>query len=323
MSESKQYQLARIEPQALIASAIEKGATIETIERLVALAKDVRREQAKEAYYEAKATFQKNCPVIAKTKTARINTRSGGSYNYQYSPLDAITEKISPVLGSVGISVSYRLRQEKEWSHAVCVLTHELGHSEESGEVSMPVIVAKAQDGSVVGANPAQCIGIAQSYAKRYALLAITGLAPRGEDKDGDGQKAKPDGGRPIVNQETVMRERERQADAKSSMSEEISHQGSTPETTGNEVECHVNGVTVTKGKSGQPFAKAETTDGTFHALDSAMIQKLGLAEGQDVRIEFKSETYGKNTFRVVKDIDFIAPRKNDEPKDSLFAEAQ
>ena len=64
---------------------------------------------------------------------------------------------------------------------ASCRVSHELGHFEESGDVAMPV-----DDSSGMGANPAQRVGIAQTYAKRYALLAILGISPE-DDPDARG----------------------------------------------------------------------------------------------------------------------------------------
>lgn len=42
-----------------------------------------------------------------------------------------------------------------------------------------------SEEYSGTGANPAQRVGIALSYAKRYSLLLIAGLSPEDEDQDG------------------------------------------------------------------------------------------------------------------------------------------
>jgi hypothetical protein len=178
MAEPKQEIVRRIEPNALLQTALEKGSSVETLERLLALAKDVRAEQAREAFNRALADFQRDCPPITKSKTAKIATRTGGSYSYSYTPLEDIIEKIVPVMAPLGLSVSYRMGGTKDSVHAVAIITHELGHFKESGEVHMPVVAG------AVGVNPAQCVGIAATYARRYALLAVTGISPQGEDTD-------------------------------------------------------------------------------------------------------------------------------------------
>lgn len=176
----EQTSLALLNPQDLIAKAIETGAGIETMERLVALAKEVREVQAKEAWYEAMAEFQRACPPIKKTKRATITGRA--NYSYTYAPLDEILSTIQPVMGPLGLSVSWRNRVEGDKIIANCRISHTLGHHEESGEIPMPVAIG--DDGR--GANPMQRIGIATTYAKRYSLLSIIGMAPE-DDPDAQG----------------------------------------------------------------------------------------------------------------------------------------
>lgn len=173
----QESSLARLDPQALITKALETGAGIDTLERLVALAKDVREVQAKEAWYEAMAEFQRKCPAIKKTKEARIATRSGPGYAYRYAPLDEIMSVIQPVMGPLGLSVSWRSRVEPTQVVVSCRVSHTLGHHEESGEIAMPIV-----QGDGTGATPPQRVGIAATYAKRYSLLGIIGLAPEDDD---------------------------------------------------------------------------------------------------------------------------------------------
>lgn len=181
---ARESALARLDPQALISKALETGAGIDTMERLVALAKDVREVQAKEAWYEAMAEFQRRCPAIKKTATAKIASRTGAGYSYRYAPLDGILSVIQPVMGPLGLSVSWRSRVEPAQVIVSCRISHTLGHHEESGEIAMPIV-----QGDGGGANPAQRVGIAATYAKRYALLGIIGMAPEDDDDAASGQK--------------------------------------------------------------------------------------------------------------------------------------
>lgn len=175
--------LVRLEPQQLLQSAVENGAGIETLERLVALAKDVKAEQAREAWHDAMAEFQRTCPRIKKTMAARVSTKTGGSYTYRYAPLEDILATILPVMGPLGLSVSWRTRFEGDEAIANCRVSHTFGHHEESGDVRIPI----QTDNAGVGATPPQRAGISLTYAKRYALLAIVGLAP---EDDPDAQEA-------------------------------------------------------------------------------------------------------------------------------------
>ena len=112
--------LARLDPQALISQAIQTGAGIDTLERLVALATTVREVQAREAWYAAMAEFQRTCPAIKKTATAKIVTRGGGSYAYHFAPLDEIMGVIQPIMGPLGLSVSWRSKVEPKAVIVTC-----------------------------------------------------------------------------------------------------------------------------------------------------------------------------------------------------------
>src|SRR5262245_34105288 len=164
--------LARLDPQELIQRAIDHGAGIEALERLVALAKDIRSEQAREAWHTAMAEFQRTCKPIKKSALMSVPGRKG----YAYAPLDEIMSTVQPVMGALGLSVSWRSRFEPQHVIVSCRVSHLLGHHEDSGEIRIPV----ATDGA--GANAAQRIGTATTYAKRYSLLGIIGMAPEDDD---------------------------------------------------------------------------------------------------------------------------------------------
>lgn len=171
--------LARIDAQSLIAQAIAAGAGIDTMERLVALAKDLREVQAREAWYGAMAEFQRTCPPIRKTSQARIATRSGGGYTYRFAALDEIMSAVTPILTALGLSVSWRSTVKSTSVVVICRVAHSLGHVEDGGEVEMPVMPGDT------GANPAQRVGISLTYARRYALMNALGLAPEDDDDAG------------------------------------------------------------------------------------------------------------------------------------------
>jgi hypothetical protein len=164
--------VARLEPQALIERAIDHGASVEALERLFNLAQQVRAEQAREAWHGAMAEFQRTCKPIKKSASMTVPGRK----EYAYAPLDSILSTIQPAMGDLGLSVSWRSRFEPQHVIVSCRVSHMLGHHEDSGEIRIPVTA----DGA--GANAAQRIGTATTYAKRYSLLGILGLAPEDDD---------------------------------------------------------------------------------------------------------------------------------------------
>ena len=179
-------EIVRLDPQALIAQAIEKGSGMDTLERLVALAKEVNAERARGAWYAAMAEFQRRCPAIKKTGRADIRSAKG-SYSYRYAPLDEITSTIQPVMGELGLSLSWRSRVEPAQVIVSCRISHVLGHHEESGDIAIPIV-----QGDGTGATPPQRVGIATTYAKRYSLLGIIGMAPEDDDDGAHAEPAKP-----------------------------------------------------------------------------------------------------------------------------------
>jgi hypothetical protein len=60
--------------ETFISQAIAANVSVETLERLFGLREKVKAEQAREAFTQALADFQGNCPIIAKTKKVMNNT---------------------------------------------------------------------------------------------------------------------------------------------------------------------------------------------------------------------------------------------------------
>lgn len=117
--------------------------------------------------YKALVAFQKELPNVSKGNTAKA-----GSFSYKYADLTDVTDKIMPLLSKHGLAFTAR----PTLTHAAAfVLHYSLVHSSGDmigGEYPLP------SHGSP------QEIGSAITYARRYALVAITGVAPGGDDDD-------------------------------------------------------------------------------------------------------------------------------------------
>ena len=271
--------LASLEPQALIEVALTHSATVETMERLFALAKDVQAARARSAWYAAMALFQRDCPRIKKNATAKIQTTGGGSYSYTYATLDEIMGIASPVMGGLGLSVSYRMKYEGNRVIAAARVSHEMGHHEESGEVSIPI-----QAGSM-GANDAQRVGIASSYAKRYALLAIIGLAPENDDDDA------ASGGGPQVEQPRRASETQ-PAPPQVQAGEKNVYEGQVKSAK------HVKDGT-TNGKPWRLFSIAAADGQTYSTFDSAAVDFANEAGLLPVRIDWEQGPKGRRLLSI------------------------
>lgn len=173
-------QLPAAAPQGFdrfIELALNKGVPVETLERLLAMQKDIMATQAKAAYDEAMRAFQKDCPIIQKHK--RVMNKDGQSVRYIYAPLDDIIEQVKIPLAEHGFS--YRLGQEVDkpkpgWLTVSCTATHAAGHSE-TEKFELPLGTAQFMTAQ-------QEVGAARTFGSRYCFLGVFGIMTGDEDTD-------------------------------------------------------------------------------------------------------------------------------------------
>lgn len=126
---------------------------------------------------DALAKAQAAFPLLERTKTVRVKTKSGGEYTFSYAPLDAVIDAIREPLSNNGLAFV----QLFEAGHIVATrLMHTSGQWIESRIVIQPL----ADENGVV--SP-QAVGSAITYARRYSLSALLGLA---DETDDDGNAA-------------------------------------------------------------------------------------------------------------------------------------
>lgn len=163
--------------ESFIMTAIEKQLPVETMERLLAMRKELKAEQAKEAYDEAMATFQGECPVIEKDKPVGFETKSGsGRVGYSYAPLDHIIRQVKEIIAKHGFSYSFKIENSGQSVKAICVVKHKLGHSD-SSEFTV-------DGGGTPSMSSAQVTSSKATYAKRNAFCNAFGITTGDEDND-------------------------------------------------------------------------------------------------------------------------------------------
>ena len=154
-------------PDNYIAMAIEKGADIDQLEKLMNLKERYDAGEAKSAFFGALSEFQSKVPVIEKTKAG---------HNYKYATLGAITSQIRDILKDCGLT--YRFEQSHENGITVtCVITHIQGHSERT--------TMTAQADKTGSKNEVQAIGSTVTYLQRYTLIGALGISTADSDTDG------------------------------------------------------------------------------------------------------------------------------------------
>lgn len=178
-------QIAPVTPEELIAAGIEKGLPVETMERLLVMRKELRAEAAKEAYDEAMAAFQAECPVIQKDKAVKFNTKAGGAVDYVYAPMDSIIRQVKDLIAKNGFSYKFKIKEDEGGVEAICIVTHKKGHSESSE------FTAGGAGTALMSA--AQVTSSKATYAKRNAFCNVFGITTGDEDNDAPKSKEESD----------------------------------------------------------------------------------------------------------------------------------
>lgn len=160
-------------PGDLLRIAIEKGASMDQLEKLMDLQERYQANQARKAYVLAMTEFKQNPPEIFK----RTNV-SFGTTNYNFANLGDVCKDIVSALAVHGFSHSWQMAQlDSGKIEVTCIITHAMGHSEATRLNS-----AADQSG---GKNSIQAIASAVTYLQRYTLLGAVGLATKEMDDDG------------------------------------------------------------------------------------------------------------------------------------------
>jgi hypothetical protein len=162
-------------PSDLLRIAVEQGADLDKLERLMALQERWQAGEAKKAYDAAFAAFKAEAVVILKNK----QVTDGPLKNKKYAELFAVVNAVTPALSKHGLSSSWKLtKDEKDWIEVTCTLKHSGGHTE-SVSMGGPPDTGGAK-------NPIQARASTVSYLERYTLKAVTGLSEQEEDTDGN-----------------------------------------------------------------------------------------------------------------------------------------
>lgn len=125
---------------------------------------------------EALARVQAEIPEVIKTEEAKVKSDKG-DYKYSYADLSAVTRAILPMLGRVGLSwVTLPTVQDGKFM-LVYRLMHASGDFIE-GSYPLPAGLSPQQTGSAI------------TYARRYCLCSVTGVAPSDDDDAAEAQAA-------------------------------------------------------------------------------------------------------------------------------------
>lgn len=153
--------------------AADPNASIETLERMIALRDKEQLKADEKAFNLAFSQAQKAMPAIPKR---------GKGYQSDYALWEDVNKQIIAVLSANEMSISYTSKFDAEAVTVTATLRHSSGHSI-SGEFYSPIESPKNSSGKA-SMNKAQARGSAMTYGKRYATINLLSLTTHGEDDD-------------------------------------------------------------------------------------------------------------------------------------------
>jgi len=181
--ENEPTALAVSTPMSMIDRAIAGGASIEVIEKLMALQERWDANQSRKLFDEALANAQGEMPALAKNRLVNYPSQKSptGFVTYRHEDLAEVIETVKPVLKKFGLAHRFRTTQEGDKITVTCIITGH-GHREENS-------LSAGRDTSG-GKNNHQEIASAVTYLERYTLKAALGLAAAHDDDAGKAESA-------------------------------------------------------------------------------------------------------------------------------------
>ncbi|HMI55182.1 MAG TPA: ERF family protein [Gemmatimonadaceae bacterium] len=158
--------LVTMTPMDMLARAVQSGADLDMIEKLMNLQERWEASNARKAFEESLAKAKGEIPVIIRN--------ASGHNSKKYADFAAIAKVIDPILAKHGLSYRFRTTQTDKISVTCVLFGH--GHSEET-TLSGPADASGSK-------NAIQAIGSTLTYLQRYSLVQALGLAAA-EDDDG------------------------------------------------------------------------------------------------------------------------------------------
>lgn len=160
-------------PMEMLDRAVSKGASIETLEKLMALQERWERNGARKSFDAAMASARSELPIIIKNRAVDF-TSAKGRTNYVYEDLASIAKAVDPILARHGLAYRFRTAQEGSNVTVTCVISHREGYSEENS-----LSAGRDESGNK---NNIQAVGSAVTYLQRYTLKAALGLSATKDD---------------------------------------------------------------------------------------------------------------------------------------------
>ena len=164
--------------QVIARAASDPRVDVDKMQALLQMQRELMADQARAEFNDAMARLQPRLPRIPKRG---LVDRGTGKGKFPYGKWEDIDELIRPLLNEEGFSLSFDTKARDD---GMIIVTGSLRHR--SGHIETSSIGPLPPDPSG-GKNPAQAIGSATQYGRRYSAINLLNLTFEGLDDDGQG----------------------------------------------------------------------------------------------------------------------------------------
>ena len=148
---------------------LNPDADMDKLDKMLDMQERILNRNAKQSYTADLAAMQAELPLVGKL--------GEGHNKAKYARLEDINEAIRPTLQKYGFAVTFRTKQAEKTLTVTAILSHRMGHSEET-DLILPLDTSGSK-------NAVQAVGSTISYGKRYALCLLLNIST-GDDTDGN-----------------------------------------------------------------------------------------------------------------------------------------
>lgn len=165
-----------ISPMQMLAHAVQQGVPLETIRELRLIQKEWEADEARKAYAKALAAMKATIPIeVFKRKKVDVP----GGAKFKHAELCDVVDAAVEAMGKFGFVHSWKpTAQTDDYLEITCIITHELGHKEETK-------LKSGYDSSNPKMSALHRLGSTVTYLERYTLVAALGVAAKNMDDDG------------------------------------------------------------------------------------------------------------------------------------------
>lgn len=168
---------ATVTPGDLLRIAVEKGADLDYLGKLMDLQERWEANEARKAFVAAMAAFKAEPVKILKNKQVYFQSQKGVT-NYWHAELSDVTNAVGPAMAKHGLTFDWDVHQQSGKIVVDCVVTHSMGHFKK--------VTMEGPLDATGNKNAIQQAGSTVTYLQRYTLLSAIGMATQGADDDGN-----------------------------------------------------------------------------------------------------------------------------------------